>query len=162
MRGVTWKKGSRFDREGSFALEARKEELFPLLCPVLEEKWLPHWACTMVYSESGVAELDAVFTTRDHGLRATWCLITFEPDDLVEYLIVSGSKLVVRLSIALAETGGRPASTRLTWKMRFTAGSHPVAALAGHQFSEASFAAMLEDRRLQLSHYLATGSLLEE
>ncbi|HET7839795.1 MAG TPA: SRPBCC family protein [Rectinemataceae bacterium] len=161
MRAVTWKKGIRFEREASFRLEAPKTAVFPLLCPVLEEKWLPLWSCTMVYSESGVAERDAVFTTREgHFMKATWTLITHEPDELVEYLIVGSKGMIVRLSIALRAVDG-DRGTEVTWTMRFTLSSKAGAAIAHHGFGEAKFADMIERRRLQLAHYLRTGTMLE-
>ena len=43
---------------------AAPEKVFPLLCPVREADWIPGWQYELVYSESGVAELGCVFTTR--------------------------------------------------------------------------------------------------
>ena len=44
-------------------VKAKPEEIFPLLCPVREYDWIPEWDCTMVYSESGIAERGCVFQT---------------------------------------------------------------------------------------------------
>ena len=51
------------------------EQVFPLLCPVLEYDWLEHWDAEIVYTESGVAELDCIFKTFFHpGATEVWTL----------------------------------------------------------------------------------------
>src|SRR6266540_2991762 len=58
-----WTKGERFDYEREIILPSTKDIVFPLLCPVREYEWFNGWKCTMVYSESGVAENNNVFYT---------------------------------------------------------------------------------------------------
>jgi hypothetical protein len=161
MNKAKWKKGSRFSREGSILVDAERERVFPLLCPVEEYKWLEGWSCTMIYSESGVAEKDAVFlTTKTHHLRATWTVATYEAPALIEYLIVSGSSAVVRLSVALASAGlGR---TELRWIMLFTAATRLAARILAKGFGPEAFARMLELRRVELASFLETGTMLPD
>jgi hypothetical protein len=149
-----WKKGDRMERIGRFALEASPEEVFPLLCPVREYEWLPGWACTMVYSDSGVAEKDAIFLTRETlGRGATWTLITYDPPRFVEYLIVSGKDAVIRLSIGLESSGGK--STEVTWRMLFTACSRLGRVILPRHFSQERFDGMMSARKAELSAFLA-------
>lgn len=71
---VPWEKGARFEATERFELDARPEAVFPLLCPVREYDWFPEWRCLMVYSESGIAERDAMFLTRspDGATEVEW------------------------------------------------------------------------------------------
>ncbi len=101
-----WKKADRIDREKVFELKAAAEEIFPLLCPVREYDWIPDWRCTMIHSDSGVAEKDAVFHTRElFGKRTVWTCITYEPPRLIEYVFVLGDE---RSRPALDSAGGNP------------------------------------------------------
>ena len=42
-------------------LKGNPEKVFPLLCPVREYEWVEPWRCDLVYTDSGVAELDCIF-----------------------------------------------------------------------------------------------------
>ena len=42
-------------------INAPVDEVFPMACPVLEYKWIPHWKCKLVHCPSGRAELGTVF-----------------------------------------------------------------------------------------------------
>ena len=148
-----WKKADRIDRKTVFELRASAAEIFPLLCPVREYEWIPDWSCTMVYSDSGVAEKDAVFHTRELlGMRTVWTCIAYEPPRLVEYVFVVGRSGVVRLTIGLEEKA--PGSTLVTWAMRFTVAKR-MSALASKVTSQAGFDAMLATRKRQLEERFA-------
>lgn len=62
--------------ETTLTLVRPPEDVFPLLCPVLEYLWIPDWSCTMVHSHSGVAELGCAFL-REQG--ETWLTTRYEP-----------------------------------------------------------------------------------
>jgi len=159
MMKPKWIKGQRVERVRRFSLAGRPRDIFPLLCPVREYEWISSWSCVMAYSESGVAELDAVFQTVGPLRKKTvWTLITFEPERLVEYLMVAGRDLVVRLSIWLAE--GADGSTDVTWRMLFTAMSVPGRMVLARNFSEEKFGAMLNLREKELRHFLSTATML--
>lgn len=148
-----WKKAERIDREKVFELKAAAKEIFPLLCPVREYDWIPDWRCTMIHSDSGVAEKDAVFHTRElFGKRAVWTCITYEPPRLIEYLFVLGVSGVVRLSIRLDEAP--VGSTRVTWAMRFTV-ARLMSRFATKVTSREGFDAMISGRQRELEEYLA-------
>ena len=148
-----WIGSERFERVGSFVVRAAKNDVFPLLCPVLEYEWLPGWSCTMMYSDSGVAEKNAVFMTREVLRRKVmWTVITYEPDSLIEYLLVMGSDGVVRLGISLEETEHR--ATRVVWRMLFTATGRFARHILPRSYSEEKFQAMLGRRQKELNDYL--------
>jgi hypothetical protein len=56
--------------------------VFPLLCPVREYEWIEPWSCDMVFSESGLAENNAVFRTHfpAQGGEETWVVCRYEKD----------------------------------------------------------------------------------
>ncbi len=160
MAGISWKKGSRIRRSGRFTLDFRASEIFPLLCPVVESRWLPGWKCTMVYSVSGVAEKDAVFTTTESdGLEIVWSCITYEPCSFIEYSIVKGTDSVERLSIRLNEND--TGTTELEWTFLITEFSSTGAKRSGHCESEEIFQQFLLDRQREIRYYLENGKMIE-
>jgi hypothetical protein len=161
-RKPKWSTSERFERIGEFTVPAAPEKVFPLLCPVLEYDWIPDWTCTMVHSKSGVAERDAIFVTpQKMHKKVVWTAITWEPSRLVEYLLVMGTDAVVRVSISLEELGKGPsATTKIAWRMLFTAAS-PLARIGlRSDFTEEKFQAMLGKRKRELTHYLETGTMI--
>ncbi|MCP4747823.1 MAG: hypothetical protein GY874_17055 [Desulfobacteraceae bacterium] len=66
----------RIDRKYRQTINAIPEKIFPLLCPVREAQWLEGWSCNMIYSESGLAENGAVFSTSSEGEEDTVWVIT--------------------------------------------------------------------------------------
>lgn len=52
------------------------EKVFPLLCPVREAEWLDGWQYDMIYSESGLVEEGAVFSTPYEGEEDTLWIVT--------------------------------------------------------------------------------------
>jgi hypothetical protein len=153
MAKVRWAKGERFERKARIMVDARAQELFPLLCPVKEYDWIPDWRCRMIYSDSGVAEKDAVFTTLERPFgKLLWTCALYEPPRRIEYIMTLGSKASIRLELALTEEGGR---TALDWTMRFTAASSFFAALLRRKMSERAFSDMVRARERQFAEYFA-------
>ena len=77
----------RVERRYTQRLQARRRTVFPLLCPVREYEWIGPWRCDLLYSQSGVAELDCVFTTESAGQPSydVWVVTRSEPNRLVCY-----------------------------------------------------------------------------
>jgi len=48
-------------------INAIPEKVFPLLCPAREAEWLDGWQYAMIYSDSGLIEEGAVFSTPHEG-----------------------------------------------------------------------------------------------
>jgi hypothetical protein len=145
---------TRIDR---FDVSASPDQVFPLLCPVLEYKWLPHWRCEVLHSVSGVAEEDCVFRTHfPDSDPMTWVVSRYEPPRRVEFTCFVPDLFVMRLKIALSDTDG---TTSLEWTRRWLATSP-----AGDQWiaawSEARFREQHADLNRYLTHYLRTGEML--
>jgi hypothetical protein len=46
-----------FTRSHRFTMPAAPAQVFPLLCPVREYEWLPHWRCELLHSAADDAWL---------------------------------------------------------------------------------------------------------
>lgn len=66
----------RLTRTHRQTIEAPPETVFPLLCPVREAEWLEGWGYHMIYSESGLVEEGAVFSTASEGEPDTVWIVT--------------------------------------------------------------------------------------
>jgi hypothetical protein len=74
-------KPRRVTREYRQTINSTPEKVFPLLCPVLEAEWLDGWRYAMIYSESGVAEDGAVFSTPQEEEGDTiWIVTKHDPE----------------------------------------------------------------------------------
>jgi hypothetical protein len=90
----------------SEVVRARAEEVFPLLCPVREYEWIEGWQGKLVYADSGLAELDCVFTAElfpEIGPE-TWTCSHYEPPRRIDYVRMS-PHTVLRLELTLSPAG---------------------------------------------------------
>lgn len=64
-----------------------KEKVFKIFCPVVEREWVSDWACNMVYSDSGIAEKNCIFTTKHANMpEAVWICSIYDFANEVEYI----------------------------------------------------------------------------
>ena len=139
-------------------LNAPPDAVFPLLCPVREYDWIEPWSCDMVFSVSGTAENNAVFTTdfESQGGAEVWVVCRYERDRAIEFIRVTPGVKVNRLDISLAAAGS---VTRSIWTHTYTglsaAGNQWIRRLTDETFG-------LEKAAVEkmLNHYLATGAML--
>ena len=104
--------------EDRMTMPARPERVFPLLCPVREFDWIPHWTCEMIHSESGVAEDGCVFQTDfPWDGRMTWVVSVYEPPERIEFTCVAPDLMVMRLKIRLEPDGAD--RTTIHWRREF-------------------------------------------
>ena len=140
-------------------LGATPAEVFPLLCPVREYEWIEPWSCDMVFSSSGAAENNAVFTTdfASQGGAEIWVVGRYEENRAVEFIRVTPGMKVNRLDISLSVEGR---GTRSIWTNTYTglseAGNQWIRSLTDEAFG-------LEKAAVEkmLDHYLATGTMLK-
>lgn len=88
-------------------VNASPSAVFPLLCPVREYEWIPGWACEMIFSSSGFAEENCIFTTNpgDAGGKDVWVISRYEPPQRLEFVRVNSLR-VIRYNISLTELPG--------------------------------------------------------
>ncbi|MBU1002817.1 MAG: hypothetical protein KKE73_09870 [Proteobacteria bacterium] len=151
--------GRLFTQATTMSLPAPPEQVFPLLCPVLEYDWIPYWDCRMVHSSSGVAEKDCVFETDlpDRG-HEIWICTRYEPPHNIEYVRWSSRGLVRRLTITLGASQDQ--TTSMLWETSATPltpeGKAMVERMAQGQYGQEIL--LVENL---LRHYLATGTMLD-
>lgn len=63
----------------TFEVAADADTVFALMCPVRECDWLESWRPANVYSASGVAEAECVFTSHDDKGESTWLIADYNP-----------------------------------------------------------------------------------
>jgi hypothetical protein len=156
---IPWKQGKQNTITGKFLLDFSAAEIFPLLCPVEEYHWYPAWECEMVFSNSGKAEQNAVFLTREpDGIEAVQTVITYTPPTVIEFLIVKGNDSVQRLSISLREI--QKDLTELVWTSSCITYSEN-----GHKkerdTNNITFQAFLDDRKKEMDYYLRNHEMLK-
>lgn len=59
-------------------VDAKIDDVFPLLCPVEEIKWAPGWNPELVITESGVVEEDCMFNTATNGSKEFWHFMNYD------------------------------------------------------------------------------------
>jgi hypothetical protein len=138
-------------------LNSTPGKVFPLLCPTREYDWIETWKCELVFSDSGFAELDCVFTTIFPGdEKETWVVDRFEPNQLIQF-IRSSENRVIRYCIQLTDNGN--GTTTAKWEQMVTSlteeGTRYVANLANNEFEK-----KIKGLEMMLNHYLETGEML--
>lgn len=139
-------------------LNASPEKVFPLLCPTREYDWIESWNCNLLFSKSGFAELDCVFTTHLPGdEKETWIVDRYEPSKLIQF-IRSSENRVIRYSIRL--NGNSDGTTSAQWEQTIMAlteaGNRYVESLSNTEFGR-----KIKGLENLLNHYLATGQMLK-
>jgi len=137
------------------SLSATPERVFPLLCPVLEEEWVPGWETELVISKSGVAEKDCIFVTPAEPHSAIWLITHYDPQAYtLEMYKVTPGHTVGKLEIALLADGTD--GTTATVAYEYTAlGPAGEDFLAG--FTEARYGELMAKWEEALNHYLTSG-----
>jgi hypothetical protein len=133
--------------------------VFPLLCPVREAEWLDGWRYTMLFSESGLVERGAVFSTPGDGEADTAWIVTVHDkvQRVVEFTrFTPGSRVCVLRIVVLL---GGPSRSHVDVDYTYTA-----IAAAGRAFidafTEEAFRAAVTFWEQSMNHWLATGERL--
>ncbi len=150
-------KPNRVTRTFTQRLFAGPDRVFPLLCPVREADWLEGWDPIAVFSNSGVAEPDCVFTTEASPGPAIWFIVRHEPDRAyVEMLKIVPELTACRLTIQL--TARDPGCQATITYSHTSLGPRGEAFVAG--FTEEFFASFMREWETRMNHYLKTGRRL--
>lgn len=133
------------------------EMIFPLLCPKREYDWIESWKGNIIYSNSGLAELDCVFSTEFSGDRKeTWIVDRFDKNEKIQFIRFTESR-VIRYSITLIDNNN--GSTTLIWEQTITS-LNKEGNMYIENFSDTEYEKKIKSLEKMLSHYLATGQML--
>ena len=139
-------------------LDGSAAAVFPLLCPVREYDWIEHWTCELIYTASGVAELDCVFTTRlpADGPTDVWVVSRYEPASMIEFIRHNPYR-VMRYSITCEADDA--AASRWRWTQHITALNDEGEAQL-QAMNPSDFTTQIATLETMLNHYLRTGTML--
>ena len=109
-------------------ISADSAYIFSLLCPSERYKWIPGWSCEMIYSDSGKAEENAIFSEMISGLflfgdsdgKTTW--YTSQRNDQEKkttYIIMFDTHIAGRIDTSCIHDGG--SSCTYKWVYSLTA-----------------------------------------
>ena len=152
--------GKRLTRTYRQTINAAPDTVFPLLCPVREAEWLDGWHYTMLWSQSGLVEEGAVFSTPGEGEEDTVWIVTRHDATkrAIEFTRFTPGSRVCVLHIAVGPgTGGR--------SLVDIAYTYTGITEAGNAFldgiTEESFLDAVTFWERSMNHWLATGNRLK-
>ncbi len=150
----------RVTRSYTQKLRGKPDEIFPLLCPVREKDWIQGWDPLTVYTHSGFAEKNCVFTTGEGQPDAIWVMTDFDPNNhRLEIIKLTPGMTVARITIALSEnaSGGTDAEVSYLYTAITQEGEEFVRGYSEEffnhfmQFSETALNDFLDERYRQFS-----------
>ena len=153
-------KPKRVTRIRQQQLIAAPEKVFPLLCPVREYDWIPHWKCDLVYTDSGFAEDNCIFNTRfpDDPADETWVVSNYQPAKIIQFIRFNGL-WVMRYNIFLEKNSDN--TTTATWEQIITTLNEEGNKLL-EVYTNERYKVMIRDIEKMLNHYLETGEMLQK
>lgn len=96
----------RVKRVYTQTLHGKPGDIFPLLCPVREREWAEGWDPLTVYTHSGFAESNCVFTTGEETPESIWVITDFDYlRHRLEIVKVTPGMTVGRITITLSANG---------------------------------------------------------
>jgi hypothetical protein len=132
--------------------------VFPLLCPAREYDWIEAWKCQMIYSDSGIAEQDCIFSTDfpNEG-KDVWVVSVYRPNDEIQFVRFNGLR-AIRYSITLADNGD--GTTTAEWKQIIT-GLNEEGDRLVEGVTDETYRQKIKGLERELNHYLTTGEMLK-
>lgn len=152
-------KGSKNEFSGEVLVNASLEEVFPLLGPTRENDWVPGWESftTLIWSESGFAEDNAVFQTAPGGAKDVWIISQYEPMEKIVFVRFNPN-VVTRLIIDLAEEQDK---TRLTWTQSQVGLSENGNSIVEAE-NEESYSIFMKSMDAMLNYYVQRGEMIDQ
>ena len=136
-------------------LVASPEKVFPLLCPVMEEMWVPGWRTEKVITTTGVVEDDCMFITLSEPQNSIWIVTKHDPDCFqLEMYKVTPEHTIGKLEISL--TGDANNATKAIISYEFTA-IGPAGEQFLNEFTQQWYVNFMEGWEKAMNHYLSTG-----
>lgn len=136
-----------------------QEEIFPLLCPVREAEWIDGWEYEMIYSKSGLAELNCVFATPHKGdLKTIWQITEYDFNNYkIEFVRVTPKENIVKINIELEYVDNNKTKSHITYQ--YTGLNKKYNDFIENDL-ESSFKNSMLYWEKAINHYLKTGDKL--
>lgn len=159
METVKQFRSARITISYKMQLKGSPEKVFPLICPTREYDWIEPWKCNLIFSYSGLAELDCVFQTdyqTDGGLE-TWVVTRYEPSKTVQFIRTNPIK-VIRYTVELIDNNDGSCSA--VWEQLIT-GLNNEGNKYVFDYSDAKYVDEMSNLEKMLNYYLETGQMLK-
>lgn len=133
-------------------------DVFPLLCPVREYDWIEHWNCDLIYTDSGFAEENCVFTTKhdkDNNIDI-WVVSKYNPPYEISFVRTDNLR-VINYNITLKQKPD--GTTSAEWEQILT-GLNKEGNLYVEGLQEIEYEEMIDQIEKMLNHYLEFGEKL--
>jgi len=148
-------KPTRVTRTYTQKLVAAPSKIIALLCPVRETEWYEGWNPHTIYSNSGVAESDCVFISKENDMSSIWYTVRREPDNgFIELIEIIPNVTACKLSIQINSVKNG-AEAKLTYIYTSLGQEGDVYITS---FTEKYFEQLMKDWEVRINHYLSFGS----
>lgn len=139
-------------------IQGTPEEIFPLYCPVRETEWCEGWNPETVYSDSGVAEKDCVFVTKDKETASVWYVTVHDSaKGHVQMIKHTPGTTISKLDITIEPLSEK--ETRAVITYGFTSlGEEGDKVLK--EFTRKNYDISMAAWEKAMNHYLKTGEML--
>ena len=153
-------KAKRINRTYRQTIKATPEKVFPLLCPVREAEWLDGWQYNMIYSQSGLVEKGAVFSTPNEGEEDTvWIVTKHNPKTFeIEFVRFTPKSRTCILEIAIKSKDENNSYVDISYTYT---GITPTGNDFTDHFTEEEFFGAVTFWEKSMNYFLRTGDRLE-
>ena len=142
-------------------IHAAPDIIFPLLCPERETEWLDGWQYSMIFSETGLVEDGAVFSTTQEGEEDTvWIVTNHDPENLTvtfARFTHNSRTCVLKISILPKDEKNSCVDIVYTYTGLSASGNDFI-----DNFTEEAFLEAVTFWEKSMNHYLATGEKLKK
>ncbi len=151
----------RITRAYRQTINAKPETVFPLLCPVREAEWLDGWQYSMIYSESGLVEEGAVFSTPGEGEEDTvWIIVRHDSQRrIVEFARFTPNSRTCLLKVAVTPKDGHHSYVDISYTYT---GLSPEGNEFIDNFTEDAFLEAVTFWENSMNYFLETGERLKK
>jgi len=157
-KSVKIKKPNRVSHTYKQTIKGSIEQIFPLYCPVKELLWTESWNPEIVYSNSGVVEQNAIFTSRDGNRKAIWYVTTYDIENgHVEMIKIMPDYSVSKLEITVEPSKESTTSVFITYTITSL---NEEGDIIFKGFTKENFDISMQAWEKAMNHYLKTGELL--
>lgn len=147
----------RISREYTQINAGPPEKVFPLLCPVRESEWAPHFKAKVIYSSTGISEDGAIFQTTHDDVIVTWIITKYNPNSLIEMIYIIPNEQVVSINIQLVNHDKKHTKTTIRYtKTGLTERGNTEV----EKFTEESFNQQMEHWEKAINYYLLHGRII--
>ena len=156
--------GKRVSHQYTQTNNASPDEVFLLLCPVLEAEWVPDWRYRLIYSQSGVAELGCVFATpNEDGSETTWVVTHYDPAAFrIGFVWVNPGIVAAYIEICLRSKSAAAKAPITEALIRYTyTGLSPAGNRELERYDRRWFEHKMKSWQTAINHYLQTGKKIE-